>query len=108
MMLLSFVLSFIGFILICLSMRRHLKQLRPQSRPQKKRQILTLRFTGFITLALAGALCMTSQGVAIGLVYWVGLLTFVALLNTLLLAFGSSWVRSLSVMQSRLITEKKN
>ena len=108
MMLLSFALSFIAFALICLSMERHLKQLRPQARPQKKRQILMLRFVGFMTLALAGALCMTSQGVAIGLVYWAGLLTFAALLNSLLLTYGSPWVHSLSIMQSGLVTDKKN
>ena len=85
-MLLSFALAFTGFFLLSLAMKRHYKQLMPAYSTPSQSQITTLRMLGFTGLISAAIISVYSQGVGLGLVYWAGLLTFAALMQSLFLA----------------------
>ena len=95
MMLLSFTLVFTGFVLLSLAMKRHFKQLMPAYRTPLQSQITTLRILGFTCLISAAAMVVHSQGMGLGLVYWTGLLTFAALLQSLFLAYRPQWLMRL-------------
>ncbi len=91
MIALSFMLVFIGFIALSFAMKRHFLQLCPQSKKRPEWQVITFRIIGCICLILACMLCVVSQGIAVGLVYWTGLLTIAALVQTLLLSYRPQW-----------------
>ncbi len=92
MIALSFMLVFMGFIALSLAMKRHFLQICPQIKKCPEWQVTTFRVIGCICLVSACLLCVISQGLAVGLVYWTGLLTIAALVQTLLLAYRPQWV----------------
>lgn len=105
MMIICFTLVFIGFVSLSLAMKRHLLQIQPWFLPIKmqgslasKKQIIIFSLVGYSTLISAGILSMAVNGVAIGLVYWTGLLTLATLLQSLLLTYRPQWILPLSLM----------
>lgn len=87
MMVLSFALAFIGFATLSLAMKRHFSQMQPRGKKVSPQQVLVFRIVGYLCLLLAGVLCIMAQGVAVGLVLWMGVLTAAALLQSLLLTY---------------------
>lgn len=84
MIMLSFITAFVGFVFLSMAMKRHFKQLWPKGRLSTGK-VLILRFLGTVLLIGSALLCTASHGTGIGLVYWCGLLTFAALLQSMLL-----------------------
>lgn len=95
MILLSFIFTFIGFVILSLAMKRHFKQLMPTQGAISKQQTLIFRLTGSSCLFGAALLAMFNQGVGLGLTYWAGLLMFAALLQVLLLNYHPKWLMHL-------------
>ncbi len=102
MIFLSAVLALIGFISLSLAMPRHYRQVRSRfSKPREhsknrqqlgKIQKLFFLLLGSIFLIMSSIVCQASLGFAIGLVQWVGILTFTALLTSLLLTYRPHWL----------------
>ena len=97
MMLLSFALAFIGFIALSLSMKRHHTQMW-QHKKLTDRQVLWWRFVGYFSLIGSGILCMLSQGVVIGVVLWLGVLSAGALLQTMMLSHWPQLIVRLGIV----------
>jgi len=80
------------------AMNRHYVQFQPasakQSMPRPQRQIIIARIVGYSCLLAAGGLCIVSQGLSVGLVFWMGLITLAALLQSLLLTYRPQWVKT--------------
>ena len=102
MTFISFTLLFIGFAGLSLTMNRHYSQLQPltakNSSPRSKQLILAIRAMAYACLAAGLVFCINSQGVSIGLVFWTGLLTLAALLQSLLLSYRPNWVVGTALM----------
>jgi len=94
MMVLGFALSLLGCVLLSLSMKRHYAQVTKDGRLSKRVSIV-LRMLACLCLFACGVVCIQRYGVGIGLVWCWGLLTLAALLQTLLLAYRSQWLRAL-------------
>lgn len=92
MILLSFIITYAGFILLSLAMQRHYSQLKPKQKKPSRQQVFILRFIGSVCLITACTLCIVSDGVGVGLAYWTGLLTFSAVLLSLLLSYRPQWI----------------
>lgn len=90
---LGFVFIFTGFFALSLAMKRHYQQIWPHRNQPGRNQIIFLQITGYTCLLVAGIVCMASQGIAVGLVFWTGLLTLAALLQSLLLSYWLQWVK---------------
>ena len=86
MMLVAFTFSFIGFALLSLSMKRHFSQVYKNNVFDSRRAFL-LRVIAYVCLLLSCATCLRGYGIGVGLVWWLGLLTLTALLQTLLLTY---------------------
>jgi len=93
-MVLGFALSLLGCVLLSLSMKRHYGQVTKDGRLSKRVSIV-LRVLAYLCLFACGVVCIQRCGVGIGLVWWWGLLTLTALLQTLLLAYWPQWLRAL-------------
>ncbi len=91
-MILTFLLLFIGLALLALSQPRHYRNVRSMyvALPLAVRQVV--RTLGFGVVAFAGAWCVQTQGVALGLVVWLGQLTLAAWLLALLLSHRPRWL----------------
>lgn len=100
MILLAFTLTFIGFLALSLSMKRHFLQYRPQHINTSLPPIFLFRIIGYLLLIFAATLCMVDQGVAVGLVFWVGLITLAALLQSLLLTYRPQWIMPIGLLTS--------
>lgn len=87
MMFLGFSLAFVGFIALSLAMSRHFSQMRLWRKKRSKQEVLALQVMGYLCLLIAGAICMMNQGIAVGLVFWLGIATVAALLQSLLLTY---------------------
>ena len=98
MILFSFILSFCGFVALSLAMKRHYAQIRAEGNSLLVTQKIVSQVIGFACLISACGLCMKSEGVSLGLVYWAGILTAVALLQTLLLSYRPQWVVHIVLM----------
>lgn len=86
MIMLSFIIAFVGFVFLSMAMKRHFKQLWSK-RLLSLGKVIIFRCLGSVLLVGSGVLCITSEGTGIGLVYWCGLLTFAALLQSMLLTY---------------------
>lgn len=87
MMVLSFALAFVGFVALSFAMKRHFSQMLPRGKKLSSQQVVVFSVVGYLSLLLAGVLCIMVQGVAVGLVLWMGVLTAAALLQSLLLTY---------------------
>jgi len=92
-MAVGFTLSFLGCVLLSLSMKRHYVQVNRNGSLDKRVSVL-LRVLAYLCLFACGTVCIQRYGVGIGLVWWWGLLTLTALLQTLLLAYRPQWLRA--------------
>lgn len=97
MLLLEISLTLIGFIALSLSMKRHLLQtqslrLQAQHKNNAKQQMWFFRVVGSFCLLLSASFCIANHNIAVGLVFWLGLMTLTALLQSLLLSYRPSWV----------------
>jgi len=91
-MAVGFTLSFLGCVLLSLSMKRHYAQVNKHRRLSKRISIV-FRVLAYLCLFACGAVCIQRYGVGVGLVWWWGLLTLTALLQTLLVAYWPQWLR---------------
>ncbi|MEP1444576.1 MAG: DUF3325 domain-containing protein [Paraglaciecola sp.] len=92
MIIISFILTFIGFFALSLTMQKHAKQIftsinKPRYRLSKI-QMKLLTTTGHLGLMLAALICIQHSGWALGLVYWTGLLTIAAFSQSMFLSYG--------------------
>lgn len=95
---LSFALAFVGFVALSLAMKRHFSQLQPRGKKLSPQQVVVFRIVGYLCLLLAGVLCIMAQGVAVGLVLWIGIVTVAALLQSLLLTYRPKKVMMISLL----------
>lgn len=72
----SLLFGFIGFACLCLAMDRHHQDLLRRKLP--RRQMLLLRATGGIALAIALAIAMRGLGAAFGAIAWIAHLSVAA------------------------------
>lgn len=84
-LLLTFILSYLGFASLALAMDRHCKQVCQRVPSQKMR--LTLRVIGFTALSAALVASIIHMGWDVGMVLWLGLLTSAALSLVLVLTY---------------------
>ncbi|MFC1397489.1 DUF3325 domain-containing protein [Acinetobacter lactucae] len=82
---LIYFLCLLGFLHICFSMSRHQQQVF-QKALQAKHNIWYL-VTGYSILVIALALSIYHWGGSIGICYWIGILSFAALLIIWLLSY---------------------
>lgn len=77
--LLAFLLTLCGNLLLCFSMKKHFREL-PLRVDFSDRLSLTLRTVGYLLLCCALLCCSLNDGWALGLMYFLGLLTIAVLL----------------------------
>lgn len=92
MIILSCFFIFIGFFALSLSMKRHFKQCYPQRKMPSLKLLFVFRIIGYVSLSISMYLCIITKGLGLGLVFWFGLLTIVALLQSLLLTYKPLWI----------------
>lgn len=85
--LMPFMLLFAGCIALALSMGRHRRQLLP-TRSLSSLQQSGLRLAGWLLLLLSLLLCVAMQGIGVGLSYWFGVLSAVAISASLMLVYA--------------------
>lgn len=85
MLLFASVFAFGGFLALSLSMNRHYRQVF--HRPVSRKAGLWLRALGWSALAVALIICVVYSGWAVGLLFWMGILSVAGLINILLLAY---------------------
>ncbi|MEM1263259.1 MAG: DUF3325 family protein [Pseudomonadota bacterium] len=73
----SFALSLIGFALINLSMRKHMKQWRPGSELSNG-AVWVVRTLGYLLLLAAAVVLVRTDGLSVGLTTYCGVLTVAA------------------------------
>ena len=90
MMLLAFILAFVGFNLLCVNTGRNAQKIVSQSLSQLQQRLLT----GCAWLSLLVSLwpLLTLDAVAIALVNWAMLLTLAVTLVVLLLTYKPRWL----------------
>jgi len=71
---------------------------RAQGKFLSIKQVVIFRVIGAVCLIAACGLCILSKGVSVGLVYWTGLLTIIALIQTLLLSYSPQWLVRIVLM----------
>lgn len=86
MIALAFALSYAGFMVLCLSMSRHRREVFDRVFPP--RFDVRLRGLGFALLLLALWASALHSGWQIGAVLWIALLTLAALLVALMLSYA--------------------
>jgi hypothetical protein len=82
----GFGLACLGFILLSLSLRRHYRQVWPDS-AMFERWTLRNRVAGYALVGVALIPCVMQEGPWIGLVLWVSMLALAAFLQALLLTW---------------------
>lgn len=92
MIFLSFILTYFGFVFLSLAMKRHYLQVKPKQNQPSKWQVFVFQLAGSVCLIASCILCVVSDGMGVGLVYWVGLLTVSAFLLSLLFTYKSQWI----------------
>lgn len=96
MILAEVTLMLIGCIALSLAMKRHFLQVQPQPLQHhlitSTQLVWVLRTVGIFCLLLSGYLCLLDQGTAVGLVFFIALITLTALLQSLLLTYRPQWV----------------
>ena len=87
----GFVLALAGFFVLSLGMKRHYSPLWSVllqiNNTRSFVNIIILRMLGGLLLLSASLPFTSSQGVAVGLVYWTATLTFAALLQAFLFTY---------------------
>jgi hypothetical protein len=86
MIIISVGLAFVGCILLSVSLKRHYRQVWPQSQ-SFERWRLPNRVIGFGAVFLSLAPCVFFRGLWIGLVLWLSVLALVAFMQAMLLAW---------------------
>ena len=87
----ALVISIAGFAALALSMHKHHRDVFGTA-PTRGRT-LTLQGIGWLLLSASVSICIAHSGWSIGLVLWIGLLTFAALTVALLLTYALPSVR---------------
>jgi hypothetical protein len=89
----GFGLACLGFIALSLSMKRHYRQVWPDS-TRFATWCPRNRVAGYLLVALALLPCVAQQGLWIGLVLWLSMLAGAAFLQTFLLTYwpARSWL----------------
>ncbi len=100
--LISSCLLYISFVLLSLAMPRHRRELN-KAHPLSKSAERLFQCLGFAMLAASGALCIYVDGIGLGLVYWLALLTLAALLLALLFSYRPWWVINLTIFSGAVI-----
>ncbi|QWT19465.1 DUF3325 domain-containing protein [Bacillus sp. NP157] len=77
MMLLCLLAALAGFAALSLGMSRHQRDVLGRALPARTTR--AVKWSGWVLLALAWAAAIASDGAALGSVYWIGALTFAAL-----------------------------
>lgn len=87
MILLSFIAAYIGFAFLSMAMKRHFRQFWPKGNFNKNK-VITFQLIGIALLLVSCLLCIKAEALGIGLVSWFGVLTFAALLQSMLLSYS--------------------
>jgi hypothetical protein len=89
--LLIFLPAVLGLAVLALSMPRHHRDLlaKPPSRIMER----ALRMIGWAFMAVSFAIAIAIEGMTIGAVLWIGLLTVAAQLVALMLTYRDRWRR---------------
>ncbi len=82
----AFGIACIGFILLSLSMKRHYRQVWPDSAAFDS-WYLRNRMAGYACVAVSLVPCLMQYGLWIGLVLWISTLALAAFLQSLLLTY---------------------
>ncbi|MGF6492702.1 hypothetical protein ABIE56_000857 [Luteibacter sp. 621] len=78
MMFLCVVTALLGFAALSMGMSRHQRDVLGKALPASKTKLV--RIAGWALLTASWAAAITSDGAALGSVYWIGALTFGALI----------------------------
>ena len=95
-MWISFVLTFTACVALSLSIKRHFLQVYPRRLAPRWLQALALPAIAYLSLTGALIAAVQSQGLTLGLVTWLGLMTLTAMLQSLLLGYRPQWVLPLN------------
>jgi hypothetical protein len=82
-------LACLGCILLSLSLRRHYKQVWPESTDYAQ-WVTCNRIVGFVLVCVALVPCVVAYGLWIGLALWLSALALAALLQTFVLTYWPS------------------
>lgn len=82
----AFGLACLGCLLLSLSLKRHYRQVWPESTDYQQ-WIIFNRTLGYVCIFLAVVPCIYGYGLWIGLVLWVSVLALAAFAQTLLLTY---------------------
>lgn len=77
MILLCLIAALAGFAALSMGMSRHQRDVLGKALPRKTTR--GLKVAGWVSLACAWAFATAGEGAAMGAVYWLGALTFAAL-----------------------------
>jgi hypothetical protein len=94
MLLLAFLLSFVGLALLALAMERHWRQLRV-TRPLPKATARLLRIAGSVALATSLTLCLSVDHASMASLVWIMTLAVSAFVLAMLLAWRPGWLAPL-------------
>ncbi len=97
---LALSLAYAGFTCLCLSMRRHHRQVWTGDASAAK--LLGFRLAGWLCLVLSLSVCIGVWGWAVGLVVWFGVLTFVGSVLVFLLPYAPRTAAILAIVASAL------
>lgn len=103
MIITSFCLLFASFFSLSVSLKRHYLQLWPQKKNLSKRALIFFRALGYSALVGGATLCVLAEGLAVGLVLCMGLLTLAALLQSLLLTYCPQWIVRLCLLAGTVL-----
>jgi drug/metabolite transporter (DMT)-like permease len=84
--------TFLAFILISLSMKRHFRQLYPIRKIPSLQHLFLFRLFGYLVLFLSIFLFISIQGLGLGLVIFFGVLTLTVLIQVLLFSYRPKWI----------------
>ena len=93
--LLIWALTTLGFFALASSMSKHQKQLFGQELDVSKTKLATI--VGWVLLILALVLCLFTGAVSNMISYWIGSLTFAALVVGLTLSYAESKAKPIAI-----------
>ena len=93
--LMALAIAYAGFVTLSLAMDRHQVQLL--GRELAPRQTLLLRVAGGVLLCGSLLVCTAVGSTAIGIVWWLGLLSLAGISLGLLLAYRPQWARPIGI-----------
>ena len=86
------LLCLAGLVALALSMPKHHRDLFGKAPPRMRS--LALRVGSWAALAASFATAIADQGVSVGIVLWLGMVTITALAVAMLLTYHSLWWRA--------------